>query len=75
MQKLLSAKFTFVYDLIHKTVVTADLKPLQRLQLTRDDEQRPAIAKCHCHASLYAAFVFIGRVALTAETANHHPDY
>ena len=52
----------------------AGLLPLQGWRLARDDEQRPAIEKEYSFTSFNAAFAFIGRVALAAESANHHPE-
>ena len=59
---------------LDETAVIAGLKTLQGWQLARDDEQRPAIEKDYSFTSFNAAFAFMGRVALTAERANHHPE-
>ncbi|MFL2845429.1 MAG: 4a-hydroxytetrahydrobiopterin dehydratase [Candidatus Puniceispirillaceae bacterium] len=63
-----------MYDCLDEKEVIAGLSPLQGWQLSRDDEQRPAIEKDYCFASFNAAFAFMGRIALTAERANHHPE-
>ena len=59
---------------LDETAVIACLKTLQGWQLANDDEQRPAIAKNYTFTSFNAAFAFLGRVALVAERANHHPE-
>ena len=59
---------------LDETAVVAGLKTLQGWQLASDDEQRPAIEKDYLFTSFNAAFAFMGRVALTAERANHHPE-
>jgi 4a-hydroxytetrahydrobiopterin dehydratase len=58
---------------LEKTSIIAGLKPLKEWKLANDDEKRPAIEKNYSFASFNAAFAFMGRVALTAERANHHP--
>ena len=63
-----------MHDCIDKTAVMAGLSRLQGWQLANDDEQRPAIEKDYSFTSFNAAFAFMGRVALTAERANHHPE-
>ena len=60
--------------LLDETAVIAGLKTLKGWQLASDDEQRPAIEKDYLFTSFNAAFAFMGRVALTAERANHHPE-
>ena len=57
-----------------QTAVIAGLKTPLGWQLASDDEQRPAIKKDYLFTSFNAAFAFMGRVALTAERANHHPE-
>ena len=59
---------------LDETAVIAGLKTLQGWQLARDDEQRLAIEKDYPFISFNAAFAFLGRVALIAERANHHPE-
>ena len=59
---------------LDETAVIAGLKTLQGWQLAADDKQRPAIEKDYLFTSFNAAFAFMGRVALTAERANHHPE-
>ena len=59
---------------LDETAVIAGLKTLQGWQLARDDEQRLAIEKDYPFNSFNAAFAFLGRVALIAERANHHPE-
>ena len=59
---------------LDETAVIAGLETLQGWQLASDDEQRPAIEKDYLFTSFNAAFAFMGRVALTAERANHHPE-
>ena len=59
---------------LDETAVIAGLRTLQGWQLASDDEQRPAIEKDYSFTSFNAAFAFMGRVALTAERANHHPE-
>ena len=59
---------------LDETAVIAGLKTLQGWQLARDDEQRLAIEKDYPFTSFNAAFAFLGRVALIAERANHHPE-
>ena len=59
---------------LDEKAVMAGLLPLQGWRLARDDEQRPAIEKEYSFTSFNAAFAFIGRVALAAESANHHPE-
>ena len=61
-------------DRLEEKAVIASLKLLQGWQLANDDEQRPAIEKDYSFASFNAAFAFMGRVALTAERTNHHPE-
>ena len=63
-----------MYDCLDEKAVMAGLSPLQGWRLARDDEQRPAIEKDYSFASFNAAFAFMGRIALTAERANHHPE-
>ena len=63
-----------MYDCLDEKEVIAGLSLLQGWQLSRDDEQRPAIEKDYSFASFNAAFAFMGRVALAAERANHHPE-
>ena len=57
-----------------ETAVITGLKILQRWQLASDNEQRPAIDKGYPFSSFNAAFPIMGRLALTVERANHHPD-
>ena len=59
---------------LDETAVIAGLKTLHGWQLGSDHEQRPAIEKDYLFTSFNAAFAFMGRVALTAERANHHPE-
>ena len=59
---------------LDETAVIAGLKTLPGWQLARDDEQRLAIEKDYPFTSFNAAFAFLGRVALIAERANHHPE-
>ena len=63
-----------MYDCLDEEAVMAGLAPLQGWHLVKDDEQRPAIEKDYSFASFNAAFSFMGRVALTAERVNHHPE-
>ena len=63
-----------MYDCLGEKAVLAGLTNLQGWQLARDHEQRPAIERDYSFASFNAAFAFMGRVALTAESANHHPE-
>jgi 4a-hydroxytetrahydrobiopterin dehydratase len=59
---------------LDETAVIAGLKTLKGWQLASDDEQRPAIERDYSFTSFNAAFGFMGRVALVAERANHHPE-
>ena len=59
---------------LDETAVIAGLKTLPAWQLAHDDEQRLAIEKDYPFTSFNAAFAFLGRVALIAERANHHPE-
>ena len=59
---------------LDETAVIAGLKTLQGWRLASDDEQRPAIEKDYPFTSFNVAFAFLGRVALIAERANHHPE-
>ena len=59
---------------LDETAVMSGLKLLQGWQLAVDDEQRPAIEKDYSFSTFNAAFAFMGRVALTAERVNHHPE-
>ena len=59
---------------LEKTAVMTGLKLLQGWQLANDDEQRSVIEKDYSFSSFSAAFAFMGRVALTAERVNHHPE-
>ena len=61
-------------DPLDEATVMTGLKLLQGWQLANDDEKRPAIEKDYSFDSFDAAFAFMGRVALTAERANHHPE-
>ena len=63
-----------MYKCLDEKAVMAGLLHLQGWQLARDDEQRPAIEKDYSFSTFNAAFAFMGRVALTAERANHHPE-
>ena len=63
-----------MYDRLDETAVVARLKSLRGWQLTSDDEQRPAIERDYTFANFNAAFSFMGRVALTSERVNHHPE-
>ena len=63
-----------MYVCLDEKAVRVGLSPLQGWHLARDDEQRLAIEKDYSFASFDAAFAFMGRVALTAERANHHPE-
>ena len=59
---------------LDETVILENLRSLQGWQLSCDDQKRPAIEKDYSFASFDAAFAFMGRVALTAERFNHHPE-
>ena len=61
-------------DRLDKTVILENLRSLQGWQLSCDDQKRPAIEKDYFFSSFNAAFAFMGRVALTAERSNHHPE-
>ena len=63
-----------MHDCLDEKAVMAGLSNLQGWQLARDDEERPAIEKDYSFANFNAAFAVIGRAALTAERANHHPE-
>ena len=63
-----------MYDCLDEKSVMAGLSPLRGWKLAIDDEQRPVIEKDYSFASFSAAFAFMGRVALTAERVNHHPE-
>ena len=61
-------------ECLDEKAVMTGLSRLQGWQLASDDEQRSAIEKDYSFISFNAAFAFMGRVALTAERTNHHPE-
>lgn len=61
---------------LDKKAIIAGLESLQGWQLTpQGDSTPPAIEKTYLFKGFNAAFGFMGRVALVAERANHHPEF
>ena len=73
-QDFMNQRVEQMHDCLDEKAVKASLSPLRGWQLARDDEQRPVIEKDYSFVSFNAAFAFMGRVALTAERVNHHPE-
>ena len=56
-------------------VIIADLEDRQGWQLKPEDASFQVIEKTYFFKDFNAAFGFMGRVALIAERANHHPEF
>ena len=59
---------------LDRTVIIADLEDRHGWQLKPEDASFQVIEKTYFFQDFNAAFGFMGRVALIAERANHHPE-
>ena len=62
-------------DPLDRAAIIAGLEDRQGWQLTPGDASLQIIEKTYVFANFNAAFGFMGRVALMAERANHHPEF
>jgi 4a-hydroxytetrahydrobiopterin dehydratase len=60
---------------LDRAAIIASLETEQGWQLTSEDESLQIIEKTYIFKDFNAAFGFMGRVALMAERANHHPEF
>jgi len=60
---------------LDRSAIIAGLVPLKDWQLTPEDVLPQVIEKNYTFKDFNAAFGFMGRVALMAERANHHPEF
>ena len=60
---------------LDRTAIIAGLEDRQGWQLTPEDASFQVIEKTYLFKDFNAAFGFMGRVALMAERANHHPEF
>ena len=58
-----------------RAAIIAGLEDRQGWQLTPEDASFQVIEKTYLFKDFNAAFGFMGRVALMAERANHHPEF
>jgi len=60
---------------LDQLAIIAGLKPLSNWQVSPEDGLPQVIEKNYIFKDFNAAFGFMGRVALMAERANHHPEF
>jgi len=60
---------------LDRAAIIAGLEDRQGWQLTPEDASLQIIEKTYFFKNFNAAFGFMGRVALMAERANHHPEF
>ena len=60
---------------LDRAAIIAGLEDRQGWQLTPEDASSQVIEKKYFFKDFNAAFGFMGRVALMAERANHHPEF
>ena len=60
---------------LDRAAIIAGLEDRQGWQLTPEDASFQVIEKNYLFQNFNAAFGFMGRVALIAERANHHPEF
>ena len=60
---------------LDRAAIIAGLEDRQGWQLTSEDASFQVIEKKYFFKDFNAAFGFMGRVALMAERANHHPEF
>ena len=60
---------------LDRAAIIAGLKDKQGWELTPEDASFQVIEKTYFFQDFNAAFGFMGRVALIAERANHHPEF
>ena len=62
-------------NLLDRAAIIAGLEDRQGWELTPEDASFQVIEKFFLFQNFNAAFGFMGRVALIAERANHHPEF
>ena len=62
-------------NLLDRAAIIAGLEDRQGWQLTPEDAPFQVIEKTYFFKDFNSSFGFMGRVALMAERANHHPEF